>query len=134
MKKMIALVTILASMAVSATEVNVMKINANKAGRGTLSTRFEVNLNDNTAGVSVKITKRNPGKNHRTTSRSFEMIVADLNLNGDTLELNVDGKVVNCGTMGVTRVFKLPTLKLSGNCDVVAKRVKGDVVVSIVTE
>lgn len=134
MKKMIALVTILASMAVSASEIKVMKIDANKAGRGTLSTRFEVNLNDNTAGVSVRITKRNPGKNHTTTSRSFEKIVADLRLNGDILELDVDGKVVNCGTMGVTRVFKLPTLKLSGNCDVVAKRVNGDVVVSIITE
>jgi hypothetical protein len=134
MKKMIALMSILASLAASASELQVMKIDANKSGTGTLSTRFEVNLNDNTAGVSVKITKRHPGKNHRTTTRTFEMVVADLSLNGDVLELNVDGKVVNCGTMGITRVFKLPTLKLSGNCDVVAKRVKGDVVVSIVTE
>lgn len=134
MKTMIAIVTILASMAVSASEVQVMKVDANKAGRGTLNTRFEVNLNDATAGVAVRITKRSGGKNHYTTSRDFEVIVPDLSLNGDILELNVDGKVVNCGTMGVSRIFKIPTLNLSGNCDVVAKRVKGDVVVSIVTE
>lgn len=134
MKIILSVITILASMAVSASEVQVMKVNANKAGRGTLSTRFEVNLNDNTAGVSVRVTKRTHGKTPHTTSRNFEVIVPDLSLNGDILELNVDGKVVNCGTMGVSRIFKIPTLNLSGNCDVVASRVKGDVVVTIVTE
>lgn len=135
MKSIIALMTILASLAVSASEIQVMKINARKAGYGSLSSRFEVNLSDSTAGVSVKITRRKRGKTGTTTtSRSFEKVVSDLSLNGDVLELNVDGNVVNCGTMGVTRVFKVPTLYLSGNCEVVAKRVKGDVIVSIVSE
>jgi hypothetical protein len=36
--------------------------------------------------------------------------------------------------MGVTRVFKIPTLKLSGKCDLVSKRVNGKVVVSLIAE
>ncbi len=134
MKKFIVSLSVLMSFASFASEINVLKIDAKSAGRGSLTTRFVVNLSDDTAGVSVKVTRRTGGKNPHTTSRSFKKIVPELVLNGDTLELNVDGKIVDCGTMGETRILKLPVLKLSGNCDVVAKRVKGDVVVSIVAE
>ena len=134
MKKFILSLSLLLSVAASAAEIKVLDIDAKTAGKGSLTTRFEVNLQDDTAGVSVRITKRHGGKNPYTTSRSFEKTVPELALNDKNLELTVDAKTVVCGTMGVTNVFNRPVLRLSGNCDVVARRVNGSVVVSVVAE
>jgi hypothetical protein len=134
MKKLIFSLSLLLSVAASASEIKVLDIDAKTAGRGSLTTRFEVNLQDDSAGVSVRITKKNGGKNPYTTSRTFEKTVPELALNEKNLELTVDGKTVVCGTMGVTNVFNRPVLRLSGKCDVVATRVAGRVVVSVVAE
>lgn len=134
MKNLIVALSLLTSFASFASEIDVLKVEARAAGRGKLITKFVVNVADNTAGVSVKVVRKYGGKNPHTSTRTFKTDVSELSLNGDKLELNIDGKVVDCGTMGVTRILKLPVLKLSGNCDVVAKRVNGAVVVSVVAE
>ena len=134
MKTFIVSLSLLVSFAAAASEIKVLDIDAKTAGRGSLTTRFEVNLQDESAGVSVRITKRTHGKNPYTTSRKFSKSVPELALNGKTLELSVDGKIVDCGTMGVTSILSRPVLKLSGKCDVVAKRVNGQVEVTIVAE
>lgn len=134
MKTFIVVLSLLVSFASFASEIQVLKVDSNKAGRGNLHTKFVVHLDDNTAGVLVRVVKKTGGKEPRTSVRTFKADVPELALNGDTLELNIDGKIVDCGTMGVTRFLKRPVLVLSGNCAVVAKRVNRDVVVSVVAE
>ena len=135
MKAFILTLTLLSSMAAMATEIKILEIPANSS-RGTVSTRFEVNMAEGTAGVSATVRRRTgSSRNRYTTSRTFEAIVPELSLNGKDLEFNKDGVSVVCGTMGVTRVFKIPTLVLSQKCDlVVAKKANGNVVVTLVTE
>lgn len=130
MKSFIVMTTLLASICASAAELKVMDVSASKA-RGTLSTRFEVNLEDGTAGVSLSASRRIGGpRNGHIQTRTFEKLVPELALIDNKLMLGE----VECGTMGETRVFRRPVLNLSGKCDVVAKRVGSVVSVSIVTE
>ena len=55
-------------------------------------------------------------------------------MNGKNLEFNKDGVSVVCGTLGVTRFFKVPPLKLSGKCVFVTKKTNGKAVVSLIAE
>jgi hypothetical protein len=129
-KSFIATVALLASMSSFATEIKVLEIPQNYLGN--ISARFKINLEEGTAGVKVLITRRTGGKNSHTSIRRFEAAIPELSMNGENLEFNKDGTNAICGTMGVTRIFKIPTLKLSGNCDFVTKRVNGKIVVSLV--
>ena len=133
MKSFIVCLTLLASMAASASEIKVLEISARDA-RGTVSTRFEVNMQDATAGVSARVSRRVGGKNPYTVSNTFEAAVAELSMNGNNLDFNKDGVSVVCGTMGVSRVLKIPTLNLSGKCDLITKRVNGKVIVTLIAE
>jgi hypothetical protein len=118
--RLLALVMLVLSFSAVAAETKVMSV---KAGRGALSTKFVVDLNEQIHGVSLTVTKRvGSPKNRRTVVRTFFKAVPELVLNGDALEMNIDGVVVECGIMGETRVFRLPVLKLNGNCDLIAKR------------
>lgn len=131
MKAFIVLTTLAASLSAFAAELPVMEINSAKVRAARLSTRFEVNLDNGTAGVSVTATKViNRGRHQQTVSKTFEKLVPELALVDNKLMLGD----VECGTMGETRVFRRPVLNLSGNCEVVAKRVGKTVKVSIVTE
>lgn len=135
MKAFIISLSLLVSVAASASEVKVLEVSASDAGKGSLSTRFEVNTVNDTVGVSVKITRKiGSSRNRHVSTRTFEAKVSELSLNGKDLEFNKDGQNVVCGTMGVTRILKLPTLLLNGKCDLVAKRVNGNVVVSLIAE
>jgi hypothetical protein len=134
MKKFIVALSILTSFAASASEIKVMDLDARTAGRGSLSTRFDVNLQDGTADLRLTVSRRHGGKNPHTTTRRFSKNVPELSLKDKTLELNIDGKITDCGTMGETRVFNRPVLRLSGKCEVVAKRVNGGVVVLLTAE
>jgi hypothetical protein len=118
--RLLTLVLLVLSFSALAAETKVMSV---KAGRGALSTKFVVDLNDQIHGVSLTVTKRvGSPKNRRTVVRTFFKAVPELVLNGDALEMNIDGVVVECGIMGETRVFRLPVLRLNGNCDLIAKR------------
>lgn len=131
MKSLIVLTTLAASLSAFAAELPVMDVNSAKTRGAALSTRFEVNLQDGTAGVSLTATKTVMwGRGQRTTSKTWEKIVPELALVNDKLMLGE----VECGTMGESRVFRRPVLNLSGKCDVVAKRENGIVKVSIITE
>lgn len=131
MKSLIVLTTLAASLSAFAAELPVMDVNSTKTRGAALSTRFEVNLQDGTAGVSLTATKSvHMGRSHRVSYKTWEKIVPELALVNDKLMLGD----VECGTMGETRIFRRPVLNLSGKCDVVAKRENGIVKVSIVTE
>lgn len=131
MKAFIVLTTLAASLSAFAAELPVMDVNSVRTRGATLSTRFEVNLQDGTAGVSLTATKMvRMGRSKHISTKSWEKVVPELALVNDKLMLGD----VECGTMGETRVFRRPVLNLSGKCDVVAKRVNGIVKVSIVTE
>ncbi len=131
MKSFILITTLLASICVSAAEVSVMDINSSKVVNAQLSSRFEVNLQDGSAGVSVSATKWiRRGREKVAKTVTFEKLVPELALVNDKLMLGD----IECGTMGETRVFRRPVLNLSGKCDIVTKREGKTVKVSIVTE
>ena len=72
MKSFIVVAALLSSFAVSAAELTVMQVPAKKV-RGTVTTRFEVNLQDGTAGVSLTATRTiHRGRNSSTASKTFE--------------------------------------------------------------
>lgn len=130
----IVLVSLMVSVPTLASEIKVLEIEGRAAGRGSLITRFDVNLSDDTVAVSLKVINRVGGKNPHTTTRKFSKVVPELSLNDKTLEVNIDGKITDCGTMGLTSVFKRPVLRLSGKCDIVARRINGKVIVELVSE
>ena len=132
MKALLLSLALVTSFSALGSEIKVLEF---AATRGTVSTRFEVNMEDGTAGVSAKLAKRTgTARNRRTSYRTFESVVPELSLNGKNLEFNKDGESVVCGTMDVTRVFKIPTLLLSGKCDLQVRRVSGKVVVRLITK
>lgn len=131
MKSLIVITTLLASICASAAELPVLNVNSAKVRGANLSTRFEVNLQDGTAGVSLTAMKIvHMGRGQHVSNKTWEKVVPELALVNDKLMLGE----VECGTMGETRVFRRPVLNLSGKCDIVAKRTGSKVSVSIVTE
>lgn len=135
MKTFIVIAALLSSVAVSAAELTVLSVPTSKLVRSTLSTRFEVNLQDGTAGVSLTASKMvHRGRNSHRVSKTFEAMVPELSLVDKTLVLNTNGESVECGTMGETRIFKRPVLLLNGNCDVITKREGAVVKVLVVTK
>lgn len=124
MKKLAFITTLLISMAASAGELKVLDVPSSALGNGHITTRFEFNQTDGTAGVSVTSTKRTPGRSGGSThTKTFERDVPELSMVDGTLALNVDGVSVVCGTMGITRIFKRPILNLNGNCDLETRRI-----------
>lgn len=135
MKSFIVVAALLSSFAVSAAELTVMSVPTKKLVRSTLTTRFEVNLEDGTAGVSLTASRMvRRGRDTHMRTKTFEAQVPELSLIDKTLVLNSNGETVECGTMGVTRVFKRPVLLLNGNCDVITKREGAVVKVLVVTK
>ena len=135
MKTLIVIAALLSSVVVSAAELTVLSIPAKKLMRSNLTTRFEVNLQDGTAGVSLtamKMVRR--GRSRHMSSKTFEAMVPELALVDKTLVLSANGETVDCGTMGVTRIVKRPVLLLTGNCDVITKREGAVVKVLVVTK
>jgi len=131
MKAFIALLTLASSLTALAAELPVMAVKAADVRGSRLSTRFEVNLQDGTAGISLTARKTvHRGRGQHVESKTYEKLVPELALVNDKLMLGD----VECGTMGETRIFKRPVLNLSGKCDVVAIRSGSVVKVSIVTE
>ncbi|MCM2350656.1 MAG: hypothetical protein NDI69_11605 [Bacteriovoracaceae bacterium] len=125
MKKLILAITLLASMAASAGELKVLDLPSSALAHGHVTTRFEINQSEGTAGVSATVTKRRPGRAGGSNyTKTFEKEVPELSMVGGTLSLNVDGVSVVCGTMGVTRIFKRPILNLNGNCDLETRRIR----------
>lgn len=125
MKKLVLITGLLTAMTATAGELKVMDLPSSSMAGGHVTTRFEVNQLEGTAGVSATITKRRPGRGGGTThTKTFEKEVPELSMIDGALTLNVDGVSVVCGTMGVTRIFKRPVLNLNGNCDLESRRIR----------
>ncbi len=125
MKKLVLVTSLFASLAVSAAELKVMDLPSLEMSHGHVTTRFEIDHSSGTAGVSATVTRRRPGRGGGTTyTHTRENVVPELSMVDGTLSLFVDGTTVDCGTMGVTRIFKRPVLNLNGNCDLESRRVK----------
>lgn len=125
MKKLVLVTSLFASLAVSAAELKVMDLPSLEMSHGHVTTRFEIDHSSGAAGVSATVTRKRPGRGGGTSyTRTHEKEVPELSMVGGTLFLNVDGVSVDCGSMGVTRIFKRPILNLNGNCDLETRRVK----------
>lgn len=124
MKKLALLTGLFASLAVSAGELKVMDLPSHKISNGHVTTRFEINHREGTAGVVATLTKRQHGRGGGHVSvKHFESLVPELSMQGDSFVLDVEGQSIVCGTMGESRVFRRPVLNLNGNCELVTKRV-----------
>lgn len=125
MKKLVFFTSLITSLVASAGELKVMDLPSLEMSHGHVTSRFEIDLNSGTAGVSATVTRRKPGRGGGTTyTHTRENMVPELSMVDGTLSLYVDGTIVYCGTMGVTRIFKRPVLNLNGNCDLDSRRVK----------
>lgn len=135
MKLTISLMALLFSASAFAAEKVVLEVATSKIRASNLTTRFEVNLNDRTAGASLTAKRSSFGpRDNRTITKTFEALVPELSLVGDVLVYASEGGQVDCGTMGETRVFKRPVLNLSGNCSLVTRRVGKKVQLVLVTK
>lgn len=107
-----------------AAEINVLEVSSRKAGFGNKIASFVIGENGE-ASVRLTVVDHNPIRAGRystgTTYRSFEEVVPALSMSGEKLLLN---NSTECGTMGVTRILKNPTLNLSGNCELEVRSVR----------
>lgn len=86
-----------------------------------ISTKIKVDPSSGEGSVQLKVYRRSSrhrGGSHRVLMLSQEAKVEGLALQGDKLIFRGETADVECGTMGVSRIFKIPTLFLSGRCDV----------------
>jgi hypothetical protein len=116
MLKLLAFVLMNLSM-LQAAELVALDLPASKVGPGVKGAYFEVGANGE-AGVRLQVFHH---RHMNSEHKSFEAVVPELTWVSDKLMLN---GVVDCGTMGISRVFKIPTLNLSGNCDLEVRIVK----------
>lgn len=123
------------SLSAFAAEKVVLEVSVKNIRASQLSTRFEVNLEEGTAGGSLTATRViSRGRRSRRVVKHYEALIPELSLNGDVLTFEGAEGSVDCGTMGVTRVFKRPVLNLSGNCSLVTKRVGKKVQLVLLTK
>lgn len=119
-----SLITIAAS-ASFASEIKVLDLPASKAAGAIVQSRFSVNEDAGTAGVTVTLTKRHGGpRSSHPISRTYHAAVPELSVADGKLFLNLEGRAFECGTMGESRILRRPTLFLSGACKLQEKRVR----------
>lgn len=82
-------------------------------GIGNLYSNLYVNQTTGEAGVKVTF-KRMSDDFSRSYVKNFP--VENMFLEGDKLMININGEMIECGTMGESRVLRIPTLTISGNC------------------
>lgn len=135
MKLTLSLVALIFTFSAFASERVVLEVAAGKVRASTFSTRFEINLNDGTAGASLTAKRSSMGpRDNRTIRKTFEALVPELSLVGNVLVYTDESGQVECGTMGETRVFKRPVLNLTGNCSLVTRRAGKKIQVVLVTK
>ena len=117
MKKFLVVALLALASVAQAAEIKVMD---KKVGAGNKSATFKI-YDNGTAGIKLDVVHM--GHRNTITRRSYNNVVSELSMIGGELILNSNGSTVVCGTMGETRVLRLPSLKLNGNCDLVVRRV-----------
>lgn len=107
-----------------AAEINVLEVTSRKAGFGNKIASFVIGDNGE-ASVRLTVVDHHPGRAGRystgTTYRSFEEVVPALSVVGEKLMLN---NSIECGSMGVTRILKRPTLNLTGACELEVRSIR----------
>lgn len=71
--------------------------------------------------------------NYRKVYEHTELI-PDLILEGNKILYNTKSGVVDCGTLGVSRIFKVPTLYLNGKCTLKSKIVQERAVKKVIVD
>lgn len=163
MKMFIMTALLLSSFVANAAEVNVLEADIRVFNTfGTIvDSRFHIDTNTNEGYVKVSVKEEQIiynggygggyhdqyGRWHPIPSApqtsyitilSKTVKVEGLSLVGDKVIYQGEEGEVDCGKMGVSRVFKVPTLYLNGNCklesDVVPTRMGSKVVVNLITK
>lgn len=129
--KFFALASLLFSLTAFAGEVVVMDVSAKGSTKfDTVSARFLIDQTAGTGAAELSVTREHEICHHdRETGRdctTWTSVILNEKAPIEGLTV-VDKKVsignVDCGTMGVSRVFKVPTFYMSGNCTLSADRV-----------
>jgi len=143
MKKFLAALMIISSVSAFAGEVQILDQQVMSIGNGRtmVDARFQVDKNTTEGFVDVTVTEErymgNPypgpigcdqwGRCHPNrmpmpmpvTVFSQRVKVEGLMLMGDTVMYHGAEGNVDCGTLGVSRIFRKPTIFLNGNCKLV---------------
>jgi len=150
-KSLIASALMFSSIAFAA-EVNVMNIAAERvrsqdniranfhldqaSGQGSVQisvTRQVIIPGDHMGGINGRMGDVNGGS-FDLSILNDEAIVPGLTLEGDKAVFRSGSEAIECGTMGVSRIFKVPTLYLSGKCDLQAFKSGDRLIVNLVTK
>jgi hypothetical protein len=131
MKKMFIAVLVFATTLVNAAEVTVLETEL-YTGMDSYNTYVQSSfyMDQQTGEGYVKVSvveqysipntdPRGPWNRNTVLRQIFQdtVKVEGLELVGDKVIFTTPEREVDCGTMGVSRVFKRPTIYLSGNCD-----------------
>lgn len=83
-----------------------------------VESRYVIDMEARTAKVAVDVSVRVDAGNGMafpyTTTTMYE--IPELTMMGETLVLTTPEGTVDCGSMGKTRIRRIPVLRLSGNC------------------
>lgn len=133
MKKMLLASLFVFTSVAFAEEVTVLETHVPRLhshDRSSVDTRFYIDTESRQGFVKVKVMKeiwnhyRGRGQRHPDYHPTYVTIyentvkVDNLMLEDDKVIYYGAEGAVHCGTMGVSRIFKVPTLYLSGNCKV----------------
>lgn len=105
-----------------------------------IESRFVIDDVTGEGSVAVKVSRRQSGKPGAGGPVIYRALfnktvkVEGLSLLGDKLVYAGEEGDVECGTLGESRVFKVPTIYLSGNCSIVSKIVKKELTVKLITK
>lgn len=158
MKKFILLALIVASSIVNAAEVVVMEANlpVSSGMRSLVDSRFYMDTKTGEGFVKAAVseermeypggywcsydpygrcipTSRGPVMTHVQVFKASKKIEGLMLMGDQAIYHSAEGNVV-CGTMGVSRIFKVPTLYLSGNCKLVSSIVNNKLTVTLKTK
>ena len=156
MKKFIIVALMLVVSAVNAAEISILEANfpdTRTTFSPTANSKFVMDTNTNEGFVTTEVTawevaNRNDGyydqwgrwvPTPNRTSTPVRLLTKTVKVDGlmlmgdQAVYQGAEGNVV-CGTMGYSRVLKVPTLYLSGNCTLVTKIVGNSVSVKMKTK
>ena len=117
MKRLVILTLALASTLANAEVVKIVDATLSHSGSTSTFSRFFMDQNSG-EGYAQVATTYYPASSDDVPSIIFSKTVKieNLMLMGDQVVYRGTEGDVNCGTLGVSRIFKKPTLNLTGNC------------------
>lgn len=150
MKKLTLAILVLCMSVAYAAEINLLEASYRSAHNypTQINSRFVIDMDTYEAYVKVEAIEErviSSGSSrshlpHRMTVIVFndQVKVAGLMLMGDKIIYHGESADIECGTMGVSRVFKRPTIHLNGNCrlssQIIENRNQRKVIVKLITK